>query len=305
VPEWFVYTSRAFLTLEGICLQADEDFSIISSCFPYVAKRLLTDDSDRARDALKKLVYGAGGSLGGEEGGASVDPARLVELAEGFSGFVKTSKELEGGDGKEGEGALAVGTEQAGGGGVVREISNVLLADSEDGKLNGIQNVLVDVGGDAVSGIVKKFLSGLPGTPGGVKDSVLKLSKQEEQAEALLGILQARVGGGGEEEGAESDKGVKGGKEKGIGGRLQGLGGAANNANINPSEVRKLLSEAATYAPGAGKVSRSLAVSLLRKAEKNAMAEGAAIGDRDKRVLERFGRLAGSAADRFEGGTQK
>ena len=47
IPEWFLYTSRAFLTLEGICLTADEDFSIISECFPYVAKRLLSDDSER------------------------------------------------------------------------------------------------------------------------------------------------------------------------------------------------------------------------------------------------------------------
>ena len=29
IPEWFLYTSRAFLTLEGISLQADSDFSIV------------------------------------------------------------------------------------------------------------------------------------------------------------------------------------------------------------------------------------------------------------------------------------
>ena len=34
IPEWFLYTSRAFITLEGISLQADPDFSIIKSCFP-------------------------------------------------------------------------------------------------------------------------------------------------------------------------------------------------------------------------------------------------------------------------------
>ena len=59
IPEWFLYTSRAFLTLEGIGLQADENYSIISSCFPYIARRLLGDDSPRAQTALRDLLYGA------------------------------------------------------------------------------------------------------------------------------------------------------------------------------------------------------------------------------------------------------
>jgi aarF domain-containing kinase len=50
IPEWFLYTSRAFLTLEGVSLQADENFSIIKSCFPYVARRLLADSSPRAQE---------------------------------------------------------------------------------------------------------------------------------------------------------------------------------------------------------------------------------------------------------------
>lgn len=49
IPEWFLYTSRAFLTLEGVSLQADENFSIVKSCFPYVAKRLVGDDSPRVQ----------------------------------------------------------------------------------------------------------------------------------------------------------------------------------------------------------------------------------------------------------------
>jgi predicted unusual protein kinase regulating ubiquinone biosynthesis (AarF/ABC1/UbiB family) len=66
IPEWFVYTSRAFLTLEGVSLQADENFSIIKSCFPYVAKRLLGDDSPQAQKALRDLLYGAGEYLDAE-----------------------------------------------------------------------------------------------------------------------------------------------------------------------------------------------------------------------------------------------
>lgn len=60
IPEWFLYASRAFLTLEGISLQADPNFSIIKSCFPYIAKRLIGDDSPRSQAALKHMLYGEG-----------------------------------------------------------------------------------------------------------------------------------------------------------------------------------------------------------------------------------------------------
>jgi len=83
IPEWFLYTSRAFLTLEGICLQANEDYSIIKSCYPYVARRLLGDDSPRAQVALRELLYGAGSALNAK---------RLTDLADGFTTYVSTTK---------------------------------------------------------------------------------------------------------------------------------------------------------------------------------------------------------------------
>jgi len=85
IPEWFLYTSRAFLTLEGICLQADENYSIIQSCFPYVARRLLGDDSPRAQQALRDLLYGAG---------ESIDIERLTDLADGFTSYTTTTKTI-------------------------------------------------------------------------------------------------------------------------------------------------------------------------------------------------------------------
>jgi hypothetical protein len=84
IPEWFVYTSRAFLTLEGVSLAADEDYSLIKSCFPYIAKRLLADDDPRARKALRDILYGVGGS--------SIDIERLASLADGFSSYTTTTK---------------------------------------------------------------------------------------------------------------------------------------------------------------------------------------------------------------------
>jgi len=83
IPEWFLYTSRAFLTLEGVSLQADPNYSIIKSCFPYVARRLVADDDPRARKALRDLLYGASDAL---------DVDRLSDLADGFSSYTTTTK---------------------------------------------------------------------------------------------------------------------------------------------------------------------------------------------------------------------
>lgn len=85
IPEWFLYTSRAFLTLEGVSLQADPNYSIIKSCFPYVAKRLVADDDPRARKALKELIYGVSGA---------VDVRRLTDLADGFTSYTTTTKTI-------------------------------------------------------------------------------------------------------------------------------------------------------------------------------------------------------------------
>lgn len=85
IPEWFLYSSRAFLTLEGVSLQADPEYSLIASCFPYVAKRLVGDDDPRARRALKDLIYGATDS---------VDVSRLTDLADGFSSYTTTTKTI-------------------------------------------------------------------------------------------------------------------------------------------------------------------------------------------------------------------
>ncbi|GKY99585.1 hypothetical protein MPSEU_000912800 [Mayamaea pseudoterrestris] len=85
IPEWFLYTSQAFLTLEGVSLQADPNYSIIKSCFPYIAKRLVGDNDPRARKALRELLYGATNAL---------DINRLTDLADGFSSYTTTTKTI-------------------------------------------------------------------------------------------------------------------------------------------------------------------------------------------------------------------
>lgn len=44
IPPYFALILRAFSVLEGIGLEVDPDYSIVNACYPYLSKRLLTDD---------------------------------------------------------------------------------------------------------------------------------------------------------------------------------------------------------------------------------------------------------------------
>lgn len=81
LPPYVLYVSRAFSTLEGIGLSIDEDYSILQECYPYLSKRLLTDDNPRAQEALRTMLYG---SLG-EKSGLSSET--LFEMSEGFTSY--------------------------------------------------------------------------------------------------------------------------------------------------------------------------------------------------------------------------
>lgn len=60
--------------------QADPSYSIVSKVFPYLARRLLTDDHPRARAALRQMLFGS-------EGRTRLDVARLRKLTSGFSNY--------------------------------------------------------------------------------------------------------------------------------------------------------------------------------------------------------------------------
>jgi hypothetical protein len=151
IPEWFLYTSRAFLTLEGLSLQANPNYSIIKSCFPYVAKRLVEDQDQRAETALRELVYGASDS---------VDVERLRDLAQGFSSFTTTTKKVnesnsivvaEKGSALDNRPVAAPSMDTQSLITLLKESANVLLAS--EGNL--IQSLLIGESVQAVSGNVK------------------------------------------------------------------------------------------------------------------------------------------------------
>jgi predicted unusual protein kinase regulating ubiquinone biosynthesis (AarF/ABC1/UbiB family) len=81
LPPYFVLILRAFGTLEGLGIGVESSFAILDECFPYIARRLLTDDSPRVRGALRTFAYGASDRLSVE---------RIELIANGLKSFNET-----------------------------------------------------------------------------------------------------------------------------------------------------------------------------------------------------------------------
>ncbi|MFN5514066.1 MAG: ABC1 kinase family protein [Cyanobacteriota bacterium] len=57
VPAYYALIIRSMVTLEGIAIGIDPEFKVLSKAYPYVAKRLLTDQSPELRASLKDLLF--------------------------------------------------------------------------------------------------------------------------------------------------------------------------------------------------------------------------------------------------------
>jgi aarF domain-containing kinase len=64
--------------LEGIALSSNKDFALVDECFPYIARKLLTDESPRMREALRYMVYGDRNVF---------DVERLIDLLNAFESY--------------------------------------------------------------------------------------------------------------------------------------------------------------------------------------------------------------------------
>merc|ERR1719182_849539 len=82
IPPYFALVIRAISVLEGIALVGNPDFAIVDEAYPYIAKRLLTDESPRLRAALRYMVFGSG------EAGDSFDADRMIDLLQALEKFV-------------------------------------------------------------------------------------------------------------------------------------------------------------------------------------------------------------------------
>lgn len=57
VPAYYALIIRSLVTLEGIAINVDPEFKVLSKAYPYVAKRLLVDPSSELRSSLQDLLF--------------------------------------------------------------------------------------------------------------------------------------------------------------------------------------------------------------------------------------------------------
>lgn len=57
VPAYYALIIRSLVTLEGIAINVDPDFKVLSKAYPYVSKRLLTDPAPELRASLRDLLF--------------------------------------------------------------------------------------------------------------------------------------------------------------------------------------------------------------------------------------------------------
>jgi aarF domain-containing kinase len=87
IPPYFALVIRAIGVLEGIALVGNPEFAIIDEAYPYIAKRLMTDDSPRLKAALRYMVYGREGSF---------DADKLIDLLQALEKFTAIKDEGDG-----------------------------------------------------------------------------------------------------------------------------------------------------------------------------------------------------------------
>ena len=70
------------VTLEGLALQSDPDYGLVLEAYPFVARKLLSEDRPEVQRALQQVLYS-----GGEMNGV-VTPQRLAALVNTAAGIV-------------------------------------------------------------------------------------------------------------------------------------------------------------------------------------------------------------------------
>ncbi|GAB4844096.1 hypothetical protein Ancab_014061 [Ancistrocladus abbreviatus] len=83
IPPYFALIIRAIGVLEGIALVGNPDFAIVDEAYPYIAQRLLTDESPRLRNALRYTIYGKSGIF---------DAERFIDVMQAFENFIAAAK---------------------------------------------------------------------------------------------------------------------------------------------------------------------------------------------------------------------
>ena len=87
IPPYFALVIRAIGVLEGVALVGNPQFAIIDEAYPYIARRLMTDNSPRLKAALRYMVYGREGSF---------DAEKLIDLLQALEKFTAVRDEGDG-----------------------------------------------------------------------------------------------------------------------------------------------------------------------------------------------------------------
>lgn len=87
IPPYFALVIRAISVLEGIALVGNPNFAIIDEAYPYIARRLMTDDSPRLKKALRYMVYGREGEF---------DAEKVIDLIQALEKFKAVRDEGDG-----------------------------------------------------------------------------------------------------------------------------------------------------------------------------------------------------------------
>jgi predicted unusual protein kinase regulating ubiquinone biosynthesis (AarF/ABC1/UbiB family) len=57
VPAFYALIIRSLVTLEGVAINVDPDFKVLSRAYPYISRRLLTDPAPELRTSLQNLLF--------------------------------------------------------------------------------------------------------------------------------------------------------------------------------------------------------------------------------------------------------
>ena len=83
IPPVFALIIRSIGVLEGIALKANPKFALVDEAYPYIAQKLLTDDTPRMREALRYLIYGKSGVF---------DAERIIDLLVALESFEEVAR---------------------------------------------------------------------------------------------------------------------------------------------------------------------------------------------------------------------
>ena len=87
IPPYFALIIRAISVLEGIALVGNPEFAIVDEAYPYISRRLLTDETPRLKKAFRYMVYGKSNSL---------DIDRIIDMLMAVEKFIAVKDQGDG-----------------------------------------------------------------------------------------------------------------------------------------------------------------------------------------------------------------